>query len=185
MDYEFDFNTKRGQIDAKLKGALLSSVLREFHIDMPNASRTNALVSAAMNAGLYYNAEDLLQMDGAGDLQIKGSDLWSVPVLGELLKILGKAWNTNNLGSITEVNGEFKLRGDELATTSLKSDGSVVALNANGVYHWNTNEFDFRVRAELLKGTLPFETLSTVLTPISWILERRIQGKLDSYKWQE
>lgn len=185
MDYEFDFNTKRGQIDAKLKGALLSSVLREFHIDMPNASRTNASVSAAMNAGLYYNAEDLLQMDGAGDLQIKGSDLWSVPVLGELLKILGKAWNTNNLGSITEVNGEFKLRGDELATTSLKSDGSVVALNANGVYHWNTNEFDFRVRAELLKGTLPFETLSTVLTPISWILERRIQGKLDSYKWQE
>ena len=184
MDYEFDFNTRTGKIDAKLKSAHLPDILGELHIDVPDAVRMDALVTAGMNAELYYNAAGLLQMNGGADLQVKGRDLWSVPVLGDLLKILGKAWNTGNFGSITEVDGTFRLQGDELFTDTLKSDGGIVALNADGSYYWNTNEFDFRVRAELLKGTLPFGTLSTVLSPISWILERRIHGKLGSYHWQ-
>ena len=184
MDYEFDFNTRKGRIDAKLKSAHLPEILKELHINVLDASRMDALVSAGMSSELHYNAASQLQMNGTADLQIKGDDLWSVPVLGDLLKILGKAWNTSSFGSITEVNGSFRMEGDELSTDSLKSDGGIVALNADGSYCWNTNEFDFRVRAELLKGTLPFGTLSTVLTPISWILERRIHGRLGSYRWQ-
>ena len=184
MDYEFDFNTKKGKIDAKLKSAHLPDLLKELHINVPDASRMEALVSAGMVSELYYNAASQLQMNGTAELQVKGDDLWSVPFLGDLLKILGKAWNTSSFGSITEVNGSFRMQGDELSTDSLKSDGGVVALNADGWYHWNTNEFDFRVRAELLKGTLPFGTLSTVLIPISWILERRIHGRLGDYRWQ-
>ena len=186
MDYEFDFNTKTGRIDAKLRSAHLPEILGELHVGVSDPARMEALVTAGMNAELYYNAFNQLQMNGAADLQVKGDDLWSVPVLGDLLKILGKAWNTSSLGSITELDGSFRLREGELFTDSLKSDGGVVALNANGSYYWNTNEFDFRVRAELLKGTLPFGTLSTVLSPISWILERRIHGRLGAgtYSWQ-
>ncbi len=184
LDYRYDFTTMKGAIDTTVKNAGLASMIKDLNIKKLE-NPFDAQLSGTLKSSLYYGKNDLLHMDGSGTVNINGQDLWSVPFLGDLLNILGKAWNTKTLGNITEVNCAFHLNNETLTTTQFKTDGSVVALTAAGFYLWNTNEFDFRIRAELLKGTLPFETMSKVLSPISWILERRIKGKLDSYNWQE
>ena len=65
------------------------------------------------------------------------------------------------------------------------SNGSVVAIRTDGEYNWQNEEFDFRILSELLKGTLPFAAMSKVLSPVSWILQKRIRGKGDVFTLEE
>lgn len=185
MDFDFDFKSMTGNIDGKLSDADLLTVLKGLKCVGVAAGETKkAKLAGALKSSIYYGADGLLRMNGAGNMKITGSDLWTIPVMGEFVNFLGRAWSMDKVGTITNMDCDFDLVGDRLMLKSFKSDGGFVALSAKGDYFWNTNEFDIKFRAELLKSALPFETMSTVLSPVSWMLDRRLKGKLDSYKWE-
>ena len=141
--------------------------------------------SGEMKATVALDKEENLLLFGKGSADIAGEDMWHIPVLGELLKILGKAWHTQALGTITKFDMAFSLEGTTFRIDRGSSNGSVVAIRTDGSYDWVTRDVDFRIRSELLKGTLPFAAMSKVLSPVSWILQRRIRGKGDELKWGE
>jgi len=182
-DYSFNFKTLSGDVALKIQDAEMLPLIKQLGWGDAVAAGKPGKLSSDMASKIYYDAEGRLLMDGKGKLNISGADLWSIPLFGEFLKFLGKAWSLQSLGSITTIDSEYVFDKDHFKTDSIKSDGGFVALSGDGSYYWNTNEFDFKFRAELLKGALPFETLSRLLSPVSWILEKRLHGKDRNYKW--
>lgn len=187
VDYSFDFNEKRekGKIALKLKNADFSQLMKGMNADLKQLKGIQANCSGEMAADLAYNEKDDVLLYGKGKADISGEDMWHIPVFGELLKILGKAWHTDSLGTITKFNMAFSLNGTVFRIDKGRSNGNVVALRTEGTYDWHSEEFDFRIQSELLKGTLPFAAMSKVLTPVSWILQKRIRGKGEESKWDE
>lgn len=183
-DYDFNFQTLSGDVDVRIQDADLQPLLKQIGWGEIVGSGKPGKLSGTLASKIRYDNKDVLLMDGEGRLGIAGADLWSIPLFGEFLKFLGRAWSLESLGSITTIDCEYKLVNDHFETDSIKSDGGFVALRGGGKYYWNTNDFDFKFRAELLKGALPFETLSRLLTPVSWILEKRLHGHDLDYKWE-
>ena len=182
-DYDFNFETLSGDVDVKIQDADLQSLLKQIGWGEIIGGGKPGKLSGALSSKIWYD-KDVLLMDGEGRLGIAGADLWSIPLFGDFLKFLGRAWSLDSLGSITTVDCDYKLVKDHFETDSIKSDGGFVALRGGGKYYWNSNEFDFKFRAELLKGALPFETMSRLLSPVSWILEKRLHGRDLDYKWE-
>lgn len=186
MDYLYDFDTRKGNVSARLTSANLYSMLKSFNPDSaaPPEEYRNATCSVDLDAALSYNRRGHLLLNGGGGMTVRGSNLWTVPILGSFLRIIGRVWSLDSFGSITRISGDFKLENDHLSFRDLRSDGGLVSLNASGIYRWQNDSFDVRVRAELLRSTLPFDAMSRLLTPVSWILERRLQGNFNTYQWE-
>lgn len=187
LNYSFDFNEKRenGRIELKLKNADFSRLMKGMEADLKQLKGLEANCSGTLSADLAFDKNDQLLLYGKGEASIKGEDMWHIPVLGELLKTLGKAWQTKALGTITQFDMQFSLDKTLFRIEQGSSNGSVVALRTDGYYDWLTEEFDFHIQSELLKGTLPFAAMSKVLTPVSWILRRRFHGKGSQINWGE
>ena len=183
-DYEFNFKDQAGDIVLKIQDAELQTVLRQIGWGEIIGNGKPGRLSGEISSKFSYAADGKLVMDGKGKMGIAGADLWSIPLFGEFLKFLGRAWSLDSLGSVTAVDCECKLVKDHFETDSIKSDGGFVALRGGGKYYWDTNDFDFKFRAELLKSALPFETMARLLTPVSWMLERRLHGRDLNYKWE-
>ncbi|MBR2364609.1 MAG: hypothetical protein IKA79_05355 [Lentisphaeria bacterium] len=186
VNYSFDFNEKRekGKIRLELKNADFPSVMKGMGAEFKQLEGIEANCSGELTADVSFDEKDRLLLTGKGTADISGEDLWHIPVFGELLKILGNAWHTQALGTITKFNMAFSLDKTTFRVDQGSSDGSVVAISTDGSYDWSTEEFDFYIRSELLKGTLPFAAMSKVLTPVSWILQKRIRGKGDNVIWE-
>ncbi len=184
IDYGFDFKSMSGDVAVKMQNADLQPLLKRLGWGGLVGDGKAGRLSGDIKSKLSYGKDGQLLMDGKGRINVAGADLWSIPLFGDFLTFLGKAWSLKSLGSITTVDCDFNLVGNKLTTESFKSDGGVVALSANGDYLWNTNEFDFKFRAALLKGALPFETMSALLSPVSWMLERRLHGKDKTFCWE-
>ena len=187
VNYHFDFNKKRekGAIRLELKNAEFARVMKGMGAELKQLKGVKANCSGEMKASVTLDKKENLLLFGKGSADIAGEDMWHIPVLGELLKILGKAWHTQALGTITKFDMAFSLEGTTFRIDRGSSNGSVVAIRTDGSYDWATKDVDFRIRSELLKGTLPFAAMSKVLSPVSWILQKRIRGKGDELKWGE
>lgn len=184
MDYFYSFKTEQGTIAARLSGANMQSVLENFSRKKTSPEYRNGRLSADFQAKMSYNEKEELLLNGDGRLELAGDNLWTVPLLGSFLRIIGQAWSLDSFGSITKVSCNYKLVGDRLVFDRLRSDGGFVSLDAFGYYRWSDNYFDIRVRAELLKSALPFDVMSRLLTPVSWILDKRLKGDFNTFNWE-
>ena len=184
MDYLYNFKTEQGTIAARLSGADMQSVLENFSRKKTSPEYRNGRLSAEFQAEMSYNEKEELLLNGDGRLELAGDNLWTVPLLGSFLRIIGQAWSLDSFGSITKVSCDYKLIGDRLVFDRLKSDGGFVSLDAFGYYRWTDNHFDIKVRAELLKNALPFDVMSRLLTPVSWILDKRLKGDFNTFNWE-
>lgn len=184
MDYQYNFKTEQGRIAARLSGADMLEVLENFSRKTIAPEYRNGRLSADFRAEMSYDRSDELLLHGDGRLELTGNNLWTVPLLGSFLRIIGQAWSLESFGSITKVSCDYRLIGDRLVFRRLKSDGGFVSLDAAGYYRWSDNRFDIRVRAELLKSALPFDVMSRLLTPVSWILDKRLKGDFNTFNWE-
>lgn len=187
VDYHFDFrsNVEKGEIGIELKKADFNSLLKGMGAELKPLAGMTAETTGKLSAKVSFDDKDNLLLSGKGNAVITGEDMWHIPVLGELLKSLGKAWHTTALGTITRFDMDFSLDKTTFRIDNGSSNGSVVAIRTDGEYNWQSEEFDFRILSELLKGTLPFAAMSKVLSPVSWILQKRIRGKGDAFTLEE
>ena len=185
LDYLYDFSTEKGKAALRLSGANLKSLLESFGQKDIEPEYRNGMLSAALSTKISYNKKDELLLNGSGGFSLTGTNLWTIPILGSLLRLIGKAWSLESFGTITKVDGSFALADDKLILKKIRSDGGFVALNANGFYRWQDNFFDVNVRAELLRNALPFDAMSHILSPVSWILEQKLKGNFNTYQWEQ
>ena len=185
MDYLYDFSTEKGNAVLRLSGANLKSLLESFGQKNIEPEYRNGMLSTSLSTKISYNKKDELLLNGNGGFSLTGTNLWTIPILGSLLRLIGKAWSLNSFGTITKVDGSFTLADDKLVLKKIRSNGGFVALNANGFYRWQDNFFDVNVRAELLRNALPFDAMSHILSPVSWILEQKLKGNFNTYQWEQ
>ena len=185
FSYSYNFPADKGRLEVQLENGNLTPVLKVLKTDFQGLNTSRAKISGRLTTEI--SAQDnspTALLNGRGSAVVLGDDLWKIPIFGEILNILGKTWNTYNLGSITRVDADFSLSGTKFIANKIRSNGSVVGIQMNGYYDWDKEDLDFRIRSELLRGTLPFEAMSKVLSPVSWILEKRLRGKGVQHKWQ-
>lgn len=183
FNYAFDYKRNSGNYFLEIKDSDFLSLMRV--LGFKNFSSADpGTISGKAKANIEYNEKEELLMDGKGEFRVRNSDIWSIPFLQGLTELLGKPWIGNNWGKITSVDGEFGLEHNHIHSDSIRTDGSVVALSANGDYYWNTQEYDLNIRAEVLEDALPFHLVSRILDPLTWFFEARLHGKGKDWKWE-
>lgn len=183
FDYAFNYKRNTGNYSLEIKDSDFLSVIRD--LGFKNFSpETPGTISGKVGADIGYNEKEELLMDGKGQFTVRNSDIWSIPFLQGLTDLLGKPWIGNNWGEIRSVDGEFTLKHDHIHSDSIQTDGNVIALSADGDYYWNTQEYDFHIRAKILEDALPFHLVSRILDPLSWFFEARLHGQGKDWKWE-
>lgn len=183
--YDFDFSKYAGNIDISFQGARFKELLDHVGIEHKSKSSDDkGVISGTLTSAISYDKEDRLLMNGSGKILLSNPDLWAIPFFGGFLNLIGQAWAINKFGNISELKGDYELKGDHLYTNSIRTDGSIIAIQAKGKYYWNTNEYDFGVKAELLKHLLPFKAMAYLLSPVTWLFEARVSGKGNDAKWE-
>jgi hypothetical protein len=119
---------------------------------------------------------------------LRKADLWSVPLLSGLVKLLDNAtfgWLTGGagkLGVISEVDADVEFHGDRLTVPNLYTNGTILALSGNGEYSWETDKLNFLVNGVPLKDV---DVLSMVLRPLTWAFQAELIGTSKSYEWRQ
>ncbi len=127
-------------------------------------------------------------LDGNGHFSLRNGDLWKVPLmekLGRLLELssfnLLRSGGGKSFGSITELDAEFDFNGTRLVVPSLYTDGTIISLSGSGEYSWEEDRLRFVVSGEPLKE---ISIISTLLKPLSWAFKAELKGTLEENQWQ-
>ncbi|MBQ7402363.1 MAG: hypothetical protein IJW05_02865 [Lentisphaeria bacterium] len=178
-DFRYHFKEQQGSFRQRLEGADLTEILKEFHITKFVPVGTGSGKVSFVSAGTFHvNEQKKLMINGAGDLKVEGNDLWNIPLFESFRKMVSDAWPMigKSIG-ITEVSCKLVYDGDRAVIKDFKSNGTFMSIDTAGEFFWENGEYDFTIRAELLKEALPFQIGATILKPISWILSKNYKGK--------
>ncbi|MCQ2396772.1 MAG: hypothetical protein MJ106_03630 [Lentisphaeria bacterium] len=129
-----------------------------------------------------------LHLEGDGKAHIYEADLWRIPTLTTLGKILaGGTFNLfsrksiASLGQITDLKTNFECHGTHVDFQNIRTDGSFIALKGAGQYYLEENALDFQISGQLLKSV---SIISLLLRPISWAFDAQLTGTPQDYKWR-
>ena len=129
-----------------------------------------------------------LHVEGSGKLNLYDMDLWRVPTLTTLGKIIaGGTFNffskdkIASLGKISTLDTNFECHGNSIVFRDIRTDGSFIALNGNGEYRLDTNQMYFEVSGKLLKSV---SIISWLLRPISWAFNAELTGTPQDLEWR-
>jgi hypothetical protein len=195
---KYELDVKSGECLAIMDGVPLQRVgeLRANE-DAAKASKANGSPSPALSGFLSGSchakfllgwAGRPLNLEGDAHIALRKADLWSVPLLSGLVKLLDNAtfgWLTGGagkLGVISEVDADVEFHGDRLTVPNLYTNGTILALSGNGEYSWETDKLNFLVNGVPLKDV---DVLSMVLRPLTWAFQAELIGTSKSYEWRQ
>ena len=181
-DFKYNFETEKGSFKQKLEGADLLETIKEFKSSQYLPKGTgNGKVNFVSQGTFEYKNDDTLLINGKGELLLSGKELWNIPILNDFLKYITSAWSIlSNEPGVTEISSDILFKGEKAVISNVRADGSILSIDADGEFSWNTGLYDVTVQAVLLKSALPFNAASTVLKPISWMLKKNFKGKYTS-----
>ena len=179
VDFKYNFETESGSFKQILESADLFETIKEFKSSQILPKGTgNGKINFVSQGSFEYKKDDTLLIYGKGNLRLFGKELWNIPILNDFLKYITGAWSIlGNEPGITEISSDIQFNGEKAVIGNVRADGSIVSIDANGDFSWNTGLYDITVQAVLLKSALPFNAASTVLKPLSWMLKKNFKGK--------
>lgn len=195
---EFNLNGKNGKcvIDAQAIPLAELAKLAAFaysnnggEAPSPDASNYQGAVSINASTDFFIGwANQPFLLDGYGHLELRNADLWRIPLLTTLGKLLS-AGSFNffssdaiaKLGSISKLNADMEFRGRRIDVSQLMTNGTVIALLGSGRLDLTTREVDFVVSSELLSAV---RFISWPLRPLAWAFEARLVGTIPEISWK-
>lgn len=179
VDFNYDFETEKGSFKQTLEGADLFETIKEFKSSQILPKGTgNGKVNFDSKGTFEYKSDNTLLINGKGELRLFGKELWNIPILNDFLKYITGAWSIlGDEPGITEISSDILFKGEKAVISDVRANGSIVSIDADGEFSWNTGMYDITVQGILLKSALPFNAASTVLKPISWMLKKNFKGK--------
>jgi hypothetical protein len=172
-----------GKLKVKAEDVGLSALIEQVRPiaasqQEPAAKQKNlGRLSGEASVDLYQPAKDQpRRITGEGKVQVRGGELWDLPVLQQLGATIG--WGS--LGRISDLNADLKFEGNHVVVHNLVTNGTILALSGQGTYAWDKT-LAFRIYGQALKATglVPFLT-----QPLSWLFEAELTGTLDKYQWK-
>jgi len=155
VDYRFDFNAERCDVQA-----MLTAVHPE------KKSRVTGTLSGRMN--LSGQGSDLGTLRGNGNLEITDGVLWEAPLFGIFSQILGNTKATN-------AKATFTIADQAVVTDDLEIKADPFTATSQGKVGFN-GSLDFRVKAQFLRAWPGINILSAIL---GQILEYKVGGTID------
>jgi len=182
-DYQHDFTTDKGHIKVDLQEANFTEFTK--HLDWQQKDSPGT-ISGKIDAELAFSPDGKDLMHGNGNLAVRNADIWEIPVLYGLAKVLKEVrFLSGKWGQITSLDADFELLGNKLHTDSLRTDGSVVSLEGQGNYFLHSKDFDFKIRGKILHKTPAIDLITAILDPFSWFFESRVYRQDGKIYWEK
>lgn len=184
LKYTYNFESWQGTVDLAVYNADFPPIAK--YIGKELTSNEKGKLSLLLNNKYYYDKEDNIFMNGKGKLWIREADLWDIPIINEFGELTEK-WIGKDWGNISKLDADLDFKKDHVYSGNILTDGTAISLRANGSYFWNTHDFEYIIHADVLKSALPFNIVSKLLNPLSWLLETRVyrKGKDGKITWEK
>lgn len=129
-----------------------------------------------------------LYLEGNGHLHMYDADLWRIPVMTTLGKMISfgsfQFFSSDKiaaLGIISELDANFEFLGSRVLVPTIQTNGTFISLNGHGEYDFNTNFMRFVISSQLMKNV---NLLSILLRPINWTCDAELVGTPRDAKWK-
>jgi hypothetical protein len=129
-----------------------------------------------------------IYLEGDGKLHLYDMDLWRIPTLTTLGRILSRGTfkffskdRIASLGKISTLDADFQCHDATISFENIRTDGSFIALAGEGVFRLDNKQMDFQISSQLLKSV---SLISWVLRPISWVFEAQLTGTPKDHHWE-
>ncbi len=129
-----------------------------------------------------------IYLEGDGKLHLYDMDLWRIPTLTTLGRILSRGTfkffskdRIASLGKISTLDADFQCHDAAISFENIRTDGSFIALAGEGVFRLDNKQMDFQISSQLLKSV---SLISWVLRPISWVFEAQLTGTPKDHHWE-
>jgi hypothetical protein len=185
VDYSFNFDKETGHLKLDIEKARLNQMMKALGHSIFMEAGNKGTISCMMDSELAYDERNRLMMNGDGQMSVDNADIWSAPLFGGFIKLIGKVWSVGDLGTVTQMKCDFELEDDHFQTDSLQSDGGIIALKGQGEYFWHENNFEFFFQAEVLRNVLPFKMASYLFSPVTWLLTAKVYNKDGKVEWEQ
>lgn len=184
LKYTYNFDSMEGTIDLAVDKADFAPIAD--YIGKELVSNQKGKLSLILKNKYYYDDKDNIFMDGKGKLWIRDADLWDIPIINEFGELTAK-WMGKDWGNITKLDADLDFIKDHVYSDNIITDGTAISLRAKGSYYWNTHDFDYLIHADVLKSALPFNIVSNLFNPLSWLMETKVsrKGKDGKINWEK
>ncbi len=182
---------RKMKIEGSLKDAQLGEIIKTVE-DYTASKQIKPAAGKASSSELMSDARIDLTLDaqgkfgdpyglyGSGTAQLTAAELGHVRLLGTLSHLL----SFSSL-RFTSAKSSFNLEGEKITFPDLRVSGRNSTIDANGSYSMRNKTLDvnakvwpFRESQGLIRGTF-----GLVLSPLSYMLEVRLQGSLSDPSW--
>jgi hypothetical protein len=182
VKHQTDFTDWTSNTQINAQDVNLKELAGYYDINLPLDKKTNGLVDINLNIDGKPKRNCPLQLYGGGEVKVKKSNLWRLPVVGSLQKLFTNKF-LKDFGKITKASADLKFDGETVHINNIETDGNVISLTGQGEYLCYKSEYYFKIKANIFKGALPFNLMHYAFTPINWLLEAELRGTKDHYKW--
>jgi hypothetical protein len=185
----YDFDAKTVDVVSTVDKLPIQEIANLFPDESPDAPTRlpegNLDAQAHFKLFLDWVGKPTL-IEGGGNLNITEGDLWKVPILNGLGKILSLGnflgfSVLSNLGTISELHSDFSFVGDRILFQNMQTDGTIISLRGNGEYNWSHDQLYFLVIGEALAKS---NFLNFILKPFTWYFEAELKGSLEDNHWK-
>lgn len=173
----YDFFADAGDLTLSIEGVGLGPLLAGGKGMGGGAMEKGLLSGNARLALLRPRRTEPAQFTGSGRLWVQDADLWRLPLLDQLGKLMGMM----SLGQITRVDADLVFAGDHVQVPRFQTDGTIFALQGQGQYAWADQAVAFTVRGEALKTT---RIVPMLLKPLFWFFEAELSGTTAEPEWR-
>jgi len=119
---------------------------------------------------------------GGGHVKLRNGLLWEIPVFGVFAPVLNAFYPNLGSGRASSGSANFTITNDVIRSDNLELNSPAMRMEYRGTVDFN-GDINAHVEAELLRGTWGIGPLvSTVLWPITKILEYKVTGDLSNPK---
>jgi len=187
FNYSYNLRTFKGSIDISLGNAKFAPLANSIS-GSGLKKQKKGLLSFFSSNQFFYDENDNIFIDGNAKAWIRNADLWDVPIINAFGN-LTKKWIGKDWGDLTALDADFVFKKDHLYSDNIRTDGTVISLNAEGAYYWenpnnnNQDSFDYTVKAKILDKTFLIKYFMPI-NPLSWFLETRVYKENGNIKWE-
>ena len=130
------------------------------------------------NIGLRGEGRGLHALEGRGNLQLREADIYELPLMVSLLKILSV--RPPDTTAFTESDIDFVIRGNHVYFNRMNFNGDAISLRGDGEMNFD-KEIHLTFRAAVGKRELKLPLISDVMKGASQqVMQIHVQGTVDS-----
>ncbi len=205
----FNMGTNTGELIARAERMLLQNVNDMMHMDNVGVRDERGMAAVEVEEAPPQDVKGHLngrcqvrvyrnwggrpwQMEGVGRIGIREAELWQVPVMKSLEKLINLTTfrlrpknllfqKRSSVGQISSLDADLEFHDTRLIVPAFSTDGTILALSGSGEYSFENDSLYFEVAGEVLRN---IGILSFALKPLSWAFQAELSGTREKSEWK-